>query len=173
MPVEAKSIKLKKGFIAEVLCICVVFALSAAAEEVEKLLGDESDGSLSTPVHLIGLVDPEGIGIMSDEEPLHPFSTKQTCGVCHSYHLINKGLHFNSVDSNVPGGRAGEPWLLTDSVTGTQIPVSYRDWPNTWRPEQAGLSSWGITINFGEQTPGGGAGELDRRALGGEHPFAL
>ncbi|MHC4215769.1 MAG: hypothetical protein ACYSWP_20670, partial [Planctomycetota bacterium] len=69
-----------KGFIPTVLCLCVVFALIATAEEAEKLLGDESDGSLSAPVHLIGLVDLEGVGIMSDEEQRQPFSTKQTCG---------------------------------------------------------------------------------------------
>ncbi len=123
--------KLKKGLAPTVLCICVVLALVATAKEAEKLLGDESDVSLSAPVHLIGLVDPEGVGIMSDEEPLQPFSTKQTCGVCHSYDLISKGWHFNAVDSNVAPGRVGEPWLLTDAVTGTQIPVSYRDWQNT------------------------------------------
>ncbi len=162
MPAEAKRIfKLKKGLAPTVLCICVVLALPTMAKEAGKLLGDESDGSLSAPVHLIGLVDPEGIGIMSEEEPLQPFSTKQTCGVCHSYDLISKGWHFNAVDSNVAPGRAGEPWLLTDAVTGTQIPVSYRDWRNTWRPSDVGLSSWAFTLNFGEQTPGGGAGEAE------------
>ncbi len=162
MSVDLKSIfKLKKGLMPTVLFVCVFFALAATAKEVEKLLGDESDGSLSAPVHLIGLVDPEGIGIMSDEEQLQPFSTKQTCGVCHSYDLISKGWHFNAVDSNVAPGRSGEPWLLTDAVTGTQIPVSYRDWQNTWQPSEVGLSSWAFTLNFGEQTPGGGAGELE------------
>jgi len=153
------------------LCSLVLCFSAAAAETEQKLLGDESDGSRAHPIHLIPLsaepseegaepikIDPD---IDPEEEVLLPFSTRRTCGDCHSYGLIKKGWHFSSVDPNAQAGRPGQPWIYVDARTGTQIPLSYRPWPGTFRPEQFGLSDRQFTKIFGRQTPGGGAGETE------------
>ncbi len=62
----------------------------------EEMLGDVTDGSRAVSVHLIPLLaeaeqDGEGEHIYPDDEPLLPFSTRQTCGACHSYETINAG----------------------------------------------------------------------------------
>lgn len=153
---------MSKGLIITgVLCL-VVLALSVTAETEGKKLGDESDGSRAHPVHLIPLLTEEGDKIAPDDDPLLPFSTRQTCGgQCHSYDVIAKGWHFNSTDANVAPGRPGQPWIYSDARTGTQIPLSYRSWPGTYKPEQLGLTPRQFTRRFGRHTPGGGAGELD------------
>jgi hypothetical protein len=162
---------LKKGLIfAGVLSVLLLARSAGAADAGQKLLGDESDGSRAQPNHRIGLlatpsdetkapliVDPN---IDPKTDVLLPFSTRQTCGLCHSYAIIKKGWHFNSVDPNVPPGRPGQPWIYVDARTGTQIPLSYRSWPGTFRPKQFGLTARHFTEIFGRQTPGGGAGEL-------------
>ncbi len=153
-----------KGF----LCLQVLCLSAAAAETEQKLLGDESDGSRAHPIHRLGLlaepgeedaepieIDPE---IDTDEEVLFPCSTRQTCGLCDTYGIINKGCHFNAVDPNAESGRPGQPWIYVDARTGTQIPLSYRSWPGTFKPGQFGLTDREFTKIFGRQTPGGGAG---------------
>ena len=139
---------------------------AAEADTVQKLLGDESDGSRAHPIHLIPLFSEnedgeQGEKISPDDDPLLPFSTRWTCGDCHSYGIISKGWHFNAVDPNVSPGRPGQPWILADARTGTQIPLSYRPWPGTFNPEQVGLTAREFTKYFGRHTPGGGAGELE------------
>jgi hypothetical protein len=134
--------------------------LAAAATDV-KLLGDAGDGSRAIPVHLIPLVDEEGEKITLSDEPLLPFSMRQTCGLCHNYDKISTGWHFNAAEPNVAAGRRGQPWILVDAGTGTQIPLSYRPWPGTFRPEQLGLTPWQFVQIFGRHMPGGGVGELD------------
>jgi len=152
-----------------VLClsaITVCFENEAlGAETPGKLLGDESDGSRAHPTHLIPLVSAnedgeQGGTIYPDDEPLLPFSMRWTCGECHSYGIISKGWHFSAIEPNIAPGRPGQPWILSDARTGTQIPLSYRQWPGTFRPEQLGLSSREFVKLFGRHTPGGGAGEL-------------
>ena len=153
-----------------VLCLSaptVCFANEAVgADTDQKLLGDESDGSRALPIHLIPLFyenedNEKGEKIVPDDDPLLPFSTRWTCGDCHSYGIIAKGLHFNAADPNVAPGRPGQPWILADARTGTQIPLSYRPWPGTFTPEQVGLTAREFTRYFGRHTPGGGAGELE------------
>ncbi|MCH8118842.1 MAG: hypothetical protein IIC00_03830 [Planctomycetes bacterium] len=153
-----------------VLCLSaptVCFANEAVgANTDQKLLGDESDGSRAHPIHLIPLFaenedGEKGEKISPDDDPLLPFSTRWTCGGCHSYGIISKGLHFNATDPNVAPGRPGQPWILADARTGTQIPLSYRPWPGTFKPEQVGLTAREFTMYFGRHTPGGGAGELE------------
>ena len=143
-----------------------LFAIATESDKPEPLLGDESDGSMKAPVHIIPLFPEKnekgdkGSQIKADtKEPL-PFSTRLTCGECHSYDTIKHGWHFNSVDSNVPAGRPGEPWIYFDSKLCTQIPLSYRSWPGTFKPEQIGLSDFKFTSIFGRQMPGGGPGEV-------------
>jgi len=154
-----------------VLCVLALCLPVAAAENGQKLLGDESDGSRAHPIHRIELlaepgeegaepvkIDPD---IDTAEEVLLPFSTRRTCGECHSYGIIKKGWHFNSVDPNAESGRPGQPWIYVDAKTGTQILLSYRSWPGTFKPGQFGLTDPEFTKIFGRQTPGGGAGETD------------
>jgi len=169
---------LKKGLIATVILILSALVLPAFAgtdssgrspsQPEEKLLGDESDGSRAVPIHLIPMY-PEnedgekGFKIAGDDDILLPFSTRWTCGACHSYATVSKGWHFNAVDANAAPGRPGQPWILVDASTGTQIPLSYRPWPQAFKPEQVGLTPRQFTKLFGRHTPGGGAGELESK----------
>jgi len=134
----------------------VVLALPAVAGG-ERPVGDESNAGQGDAVHLIGLFSEEGQKIAPDDEPLLPFSMRQTCGSCHSYDKISSGWHFNAHHPGVAPGRRGQPWILTDAGTGSQIPVSYRRWPGTFRPERIGLTSWQFVQLFGQHMPGGGA----------------
>ena len=143
------------------LCLLVSCCSAAAADTGQKLLGDESDGSMAHPIHQIPLLAEEGDEIGPDDDPVLPFSTKQTCGACHTYDVIATGWHFSAADANVPPGRPGEPWILADGRSGTQIPISYRAWPGTFTPSQAGLSNKLFLKIFGRHLPGGGAGELE------------
>lgn len=163
---------LKKGLVVTSCTLLVLaFAASAAPEgprlASRQLLGDVSDGSRAVPVHVIPLfiADPLNeenvLKIAPDDEVVLPFSTRQTCGACHSYDIISTGWHFNAVDPNVLPGRPGQPWILVDASTGTQIPLSYRPWPGTFKPEHLGITPFQFTILFGRHMPGGGVGELD------------
>jgi len=142
-----------------------IFTLNAAAQEPK--LGDISDGSRAVPVHLINLFDEDSTLIKPDpvrqahgeNERTLPFSTKQTCLPCHDYNKISSGLHFNSTKANVPPGRRGQPWIFADPRTATQIPLSYRPWSGTYRPEQLGLTTLQFVQIFGRHMPGGGAGD--------------
>ncbi|MBN1972813.1 MAG: hypothetical protein JW787_04195 [Sedimentisphaerales bacterium] len=158
------------------LLIFGLFAIAAESNKAEPLLGDEGDGSMKTPIHIIPLF-PEtedgekGSQIKADtNEPL-PFSTRLTCGECHSYDSIKHGWHFNAVDSNVPPGRQGQPWIYFDSKLCTQIPLSYRKWPGTYKPEQLGLSDFKFTGIFGRHMPGGGPGEIKAKGTDGARQF--
>ncbi len=169
---------MKKGLIVTVILIWLTSVLPAPtvcfaseameADTNETFLGDESDGSRAVPIHLIPLY-PEnedgekGFKIAGDDDILLPFSTRWTCGDCHSYATVSKGWHFNAVDANAAPGRPGQPWILVDASTGTQIPLSYRAWPQTFRPEQVGLTPRQFTKLFGRHTPGGGTGELESK----------
>jgi len=169
---ERIELTLRKGLIFKsFLCLLVLCLSAATAETEQKLLGDESDGGRAHPIHRLELfaepgeqgaepvkIDPN---VNTDEEVLLPFSARRTCGRCHSYGIIKKGWHFNSVDPNAESGRPGQPWIYVDAKTGTQIPLSYRSWPGTFKPAQFGLSDREFTKIFGRQSPGGGAGETD------------
>jgi hypothetical protein len=144
-----------------------IFSALVVAAEPEPKLGDVSDGSRSIDVHIIPLftadpVEPEEVlEVTPEDEPLLPFSTRLTCGDCHSYEIINGGWHFNAADPNVPPGRAGEPWILADPRIATQIPLSYRSWPGTFRPSDVGLTAWQFIQHFGRHMPGGSVGEQE------------
>lgn len=149
-----------KGLIYTAILFHLTFVLAAAADTDSKFLGDEGDGSRAVPVHLIPLIDEEGEKITPGDEPLLPFSTRRTCGFCHNYEKISRGWHFNAAEPNVAPGRPSQPWILVDAGTATQIPLSYRPWPETFRPEQLGLTPWQFVQLFGRHMPGGGIGEL-------------
>jgi len=112
----------------------------------------EPDGSRTPAVHLIPLYDEEGQKIIPGSGPERPVSFRLTCGDCHSYETIRTGWHFST---NQAPGRPGEPWVLIDEKTSTQLPVSARGWPGTWRPEDVGLTEWGLAKRFGRHSAGG------------------
>jgi hypothetical protein len=107
------------------------------------------------------LRNSEGDKILPDDDPVQPFSTRQTCSACHSYESIGEGWHFNAADVNAIAGRRGQPWIFVDPGTCTQIPLSYRPWPGVFHPEQIGLTAFKFTQLFGRHMPGGGVGELE------------
>ena len=117
------------------------------------------DGSRATAVHRIPLLDEDGQTINPEDKPAMPYSPKTTCsGTCHNYDEIATGWHFSAPDPMAPAGRPGEPWILVDLRTGTQMPISSRAWPGTYRPEQVGLTPWKFINLFGRHMPGGGLG---------------
>jgi hypothetical protein len=89
----------------------------------------------------------------------NPYSPALTCGKCHDYDAISQGWHFNADSPTVKPGRPGEPWILTDPATHTQIPLSYRGWAGTFKPSDLGLSDFEFVTNFARHFPGGGPGE--------------
>lgn len=148
----------------------VLSAVSAgpvwSAEGVsEPLLGDESDGSRALALHLIPLFAENEDGEKGEQidptaDDAMPFSTRHTCGECHTYEVINDGWHFNAVDPNVPPGRVGQPWLYFSAKLGVQIPLSYRSWPGAIHPNDVGFDPPEFTKIFGRHMPGGGPGEV-------------
>ncbi len=145
--------------IRSIIGITSLIAITAVAQE-NKLLGDGNDGNRSGPVHLLQLMDENGKPIRAADKDAKPFSTKQTCGQCHDYETISQGWHFNACRQDVPAGRNGQAWVLSDAKTRTQLPVSGRGWQGTFKPEQVGLTAWDFVVAFGSHFPGGGYGEI-------------
>ncbi len=142
-----------------------IAAMAAAAEgEAER----QWDGNKSIPVHRFNLMDENGEAILPAQPETGPVSVKQTCGACHDYATIAKGRHFNYLDPTVKPGRMNQPWVLVDEKTGTQLPLSYRNWdvPNIWKPDQVGMTQWEFTKAFGRHLPGGGAAEPETPEAG-------
>ena len=129
--------------------------------QTQENVGDIADGNKAIPVHLIRIYDEFDHVIRLDDNPLMPFSPKQTCGKCHDYEKIRHGWHFNEADSGVSPGRSGEPWIYVDRQAATQIPLSYRQWKGTYSPNAVGLTSLKFLSLFGRHLPGGGVGEKD------------
>ncbi|MCP4726797.1 MAG: hypothetical protein GY863_17270 [bacterium] len=139
----------------------IVFMISGPGFAQESKIGDIPDGNRAPYVHVIPLLDEEGSVISPDDNIPMPFSLKQTCIECHDYSRISNGWHFNSADPEKPPGRRGEPWILVDPVSATQIPMSYRNWQGTVKPEILGLSPFLFTEKFGRHLTGGGVSEND------------
>ncbi len=138
-----------------ILLVCL------ARVQADELIGQGNDGNRCTPVHVIELLDDEGKRIRASDSVPKAFSTRQTCGECHDYELISGGWHFNSHDSEVQAGRPGEPWVLTDAITRTQVPISGRKWEGAFAPEEFGISPWEfLKMNF-SHFPGGSYGQMD------------
>jgi hypothetical protein len=122
-------------------------------------LRDETGNPIPAP-------KPPREGAKSDDEAAGPapkaFVLNTTCGKCHSdIDIMGGGWHFNFADANAPHGRAGEPWILTDVHTRTQLPLSYRPWTSVtgakpFHPYDAGINDFNFAINFGRHLPGGG-----------------
>ena len=122
-------------------------------------------------VHDIDVYDASGRRIDA-ASPGEPYSPSETCKKCHDVKGIAHGWHFNAAGDG-EDGRGGEPWVLADARTGTQIPLSYREWPGVVSPDEVGLTPTGFAQLFGRHLPGGldtyadGALEDPRRALTG------
>ncbi len=114
--------------------------------------------SRSPYVHWIDLYDANDSRIDPTDPKAAPYSPVYTCGRCHDYASIAHGYHFNAMEKLNDVGRPGEPWIWTDTRTGTQIPLSYRGWPGTYDPRALGISAWDFVLKFGRQLPGGGPG---------------
>lgn len=119
------------------------------------------DGSRTVPVHRLAIFDEDGQRIVPVGTTCAPLSQRQTCGSCHDYQTIAAGWHFNaaSTDKADKSGRPGEPWVLMDPITGTQLPLSYRGQAGTWKPDQVGMDAWQFTKQFARSLPGGGVSE--------------
>ena len=113
-----------------------------------------SDGTRCVPLHRFGLKDIDDRSILPTMPRSMPMSTKNTCGMCHDYGVIAGGLHFNS-STNPDPGRPGEPWVLVDKATGTQLPLSNRAWKGLRSPGGVGMTPWTFTQQFGRHMPGG------------------
>jgi hypothetical protein len=111
---------------------------------------------------MIKLLDQDSSVIWLDESPLMPFSTKNTCGSCHNYQKISTGWHFSAGDSSAVSGRPGQPWIYADPYSVTQIPLSLREWPGTFKPDQIGMNNFSFISTFGRHMPGGGVGEEEK-----------
>ena len=136
----------------------VMAGLSAAGQETKKASDAHLwDGSLTTPVHLLQLRDENDELVIPTEVNPPPFSARFTCGPCHDYDTIRKGLHFDAGDGRA--GRPGEPWFRVDEKTGTVLPISYKGWPGSYKPAELGLTAWDMTMLFGRHMPGGGPAE--------------
>ena len=138
------------------LALAVAATLSfAAAAQAKPERQVSPDPSRSKPVHLIEMFDAEGKKIDPGAKDAPPISQQVTCNKCHDHEIIRGGWHFNFSDPNVAPGRPGQPWVFSDVATGTQIPVSGRGWPGTYKPADIGLSSGKFVEKFGRHLPGG------------------
>lgn len=144
---------------------------SHGAEPAPAKAPPERTYSKTPYVHRIPLLDETGTTLRAPraEEgsatapaasaaPTQPFSQQKTCGKCHSdYDVMAQGWHFNFADADAPHGRPGEPWILTDPQTRTQLPLSYRRWTGTFHPYDVGINDFNFARLFGRHHPGGGA----------------
>lgn len=126
------------------------------------------DGGRNTPVHKLDLRDEFDDMIDPGSATALPVSTRYTCGQCHDYETIAGGWHFNSSRTNTCSGRASEPWFMVDATTGSQIPMSLRDWQGVYKPGELDMTNWEWVYAFGRHMPGGDLGEpADIYAEGG------
>jgi len=119
------------------------------------------------------------INPMTGENADQPFSTRQTCGVCHDVDTISKGYHFmmdwdKASDTRFAG--TDTPWLVSTGLTGNLITYGFFQLAkkqNT-HPDQIDLSAFDFVARVpeskgGYQKPGcaachagGGLLEFDR-----------
>ena len=137
-----------------------LFAVLCVPATGAELVGQGNDGNRSCPIHRMELYADDGTQILPHQKNPRPFSTRQTCGQCHDYETIASGWHFNGYNADVESGRPGQPWVLTDARTRTQMPISDRKWPGTFTPEQLGLSPWEFVNQNFSHFPGGSYGEM-------------
>lgn len=137
-------------YAAAALCLVLLVAPPSEAADSQFARSD-SDARY---FHQIDLYDADNRKITADSD--RPYSSSKTCGRCHDYDTIAHGWHFNAFDPESRDGRPGEPWIWTDPRTGTQLPLSYRDWSHSYDPSKIGITPWQMTRYFGGRVPGGG-----------------
>lgn len=137
-------------------CLCVLTAATAMTQAKERI----HTGSQASYVHRIQLFD-EKVQLITPESTV-PFSPRATCNKCHSYHRISKGWHFHAglaePDPNLGGTPNGEPFFVTEPISGTQIPVSFRRWAREsgMTPDALGIKRFDFALTHGSHMPGGG-----------------
>jgi len=109
----------KKGLVLAVSVLMLAVILAAMASSAK---------AYHPPVTLLSkdgdIIDP----VNGDGENF-PFSTEQTCGLCHDYDLITEGYHFQTgwnVISDTFGVAEGKPWNLSDGMLGKWCVMSFR-----------------------------------------------
>ena len=142
------------GFLIAILFALLTTGTTACAEESRFA----ATHSRSQYVHWIDLYDADGAKIDPNADEAKPYSPVHTCGRCHDYASIAHGYHFSAPLSGHTDARSGEPWIWTDTRTGTQIPMSYREWAGTYHPRDVGISDREFVLKFGHHMPGGGVG---------------
>ena len=147
---------MKNITIAILISVAVPASGAVAAEEQNH----HSDGTRCVPLHRLPLMDIDNRTVLPTMKRAMPMSASKTCGACHDYGIIAKGLHFNSAKAK-SSGRPGEPWVLVDRATGTQLPMSNRSWSGLHKPADVGLTPWTFTKLFGRHMPGGDMGAPD------------
>ncbi|MBE3071091.1 MAG: hypothetical protein IMZ66_12720, partial [Planctomycetes bacterium] len=130
--------RLARAGAAVVLAAAVAVGAAAAPSAAAEKKLTHATGSRATFIHRLPLLDTEKKPVRIADDPVLPFSYRTTCDKCHAYAEVRTGWHFNAADPSVDPGRPGQPWFWCDPKTGTQIPLSYRAWPNTWRPADLG-----------------------------------
>lgn len=64
-------------------------------------------------------ISGEIINPLTGKNADQPFSTRQTCGVCHDYDTITKGFHFQQGWEKISDSyNAKMPWVLSDGMMG-------------------------------------------------------
>ncbi len=120
--------------------------------------------------------DGEEINPILGENNKAPFSTEQTCGMCHDYEEITSGYHFQmgwDVIDDEFGIEKGEPWSLSDGFLGRWYPYAFRqlakksnesaDEIDLTMYDFIGFSSTGPgQLPCGACHPGGGGLQYDR-----------
>lgn len=126
----------------------------------------------------INLLDRNGdlIDPINGENADAPFSTRQTCGLCHDFDVITQGFHFQmgwDTISDDHGVEAGRPWSLSDGFMGRWYPYAYRQLAkkSNASPDEIDLTVYDF-VGFsspgrgeppcGACHPGGGGLEFDR-----------
>ncbi|NNE00140.1 MAG: hypothetical protein HKN47_22705 [Pirellulaceae bacterium] len=159
----ARSTRFRPLFwVATVVMISMITALrptQVTAVDASKFAHSDSDANF---LHHIDLYDANNRKITPESD--QPYSSIKTCGRCHDYETISHGWHFNAFDPDATAGREGEPWIWTDTRTGTQLPLSYRDWSHTFDPRDLGLTTFEMTRQFGGRIPGGGVAAATDKA---------
>ena len=105
-----------------------------------------------------------------------PFSTEQTCGLCHDYDTITHGYHFQAgwqAISDTFGVARQRPWILSNGFMGGWYPYAFRQFAKKHNetPDQIDLTVYDF-VGFsgtgpdqppcGACHPGGGGLEFDR-----------
>jgi hypothetical protein len=139
--------------------VVLLLLVGAARSQEPSGRAGEWDGSRTTPVHRLVLVDEAGDAIVPSAPGAPPYSARQTCGSCHDYAAVAGGFHFSPETPAARLGRPAQPWFWVDPASGTQVPVSGHGWPQTWTPAALGLTPWQCTTLWGRHFPGGGWGD--------------